>query len=62
MSRFEGIERRRQNPSPGHVADEMNNGLALLNVGIELVQRRCAGGNKVFLNVHDDIGSLKLPA
>jgi hypothetical protein len=56
----EGLKYRRRNARAYHITDEMDNGLAFLNVSVELVQRRNACSNKVLLNVHSNIGRLKL--
>ena len=56
------LKYRRRNARTCHITDEMDNGLAFGNVSVELVQRPNARSNKVLLNVHSNIGTMKLCA
>jgi len=62
MPRVEGLKYRRCNACTCNITDEMDNGLAFLNVSVELVQRRNARSNKVLLNGHSNIGTPKFCA
>ena len=49
-------------PSSGHVAAEVNDGVAISDVAVELVERFRSCRNKVFLNVDGNIRPLQLAA
>src|SRR5580693_4875002 len=38
----------------------MDYGIAVLDIEVELVQRFCAGGDEILLDVHRDVWALKL--
>ncbi len=46
--------------SAGRIAQQMNHRIAVLNVIVQLEQRRAAAGDEIFLHRHADIGASQL--
>gem|GEM_PF-6368438 len=53
-------QRRRLRERAGHVADEVDDGVAAGDVGVQLVERLAAGWDEVFLHLHDDVVALEV--